>query len=88
MQIKKLALIGCCALAMTAYGTVFASEHEAAEEKAAKDDAADVAQEYAEKKQAEAEAAVRADAPDAKEKVGEAAAAKAVSSEMKKEAAE
>jgi hypothetical protein len=87
MQIKKLALIGFSALALTAYGFVFAGEDEAAKEKAAKDDAADVAQEYAEKKQEDAEAAVRADAPDAKEKVGEAAAAKAVSSEMKEEAA-
>jgi hypothetical protein len=87
MQIKKLALIGFSALALTAYGTVFA-EDDAAKEKKAVGDAADVAQEYSDEKQAEAEAAVKADAADASEKVGEAAASKAVASDLKKKAAE
>lgn len=90
MQIKKIALIGLSALALTAYGTVFASSHEkeVTEEKKAAMDAAEVAGEHAEKKQAEAEAAVMSGAADAEEKVGEAAEAKAVSSELHKKAAE
>ena len=89
MQIKKLALIGFSALALTAYGTIFATSHEgeAAKEKAAVDDAADVAQEMADKKQAEAESAVKAGDKDASEKVGEAAAAMDVAKELKEEAA-
>jgi hypothetical protein len=90
MQMKKLALIGFSALALTAYGTVFASSHEkeAAEEKKAAGDSAEVAKEYADEKQAEAETAVRSGAADAEEKVGEAADAKAVSSELHEKAAE
>ena len=90
MQIKKLALIGFSALALTAYGSVFAgSEAEkAAEEKKAAEAAADVMQQKADEKQGEAEAAVMAGEKDATEKVDEAAAAMGVASEMKKEAAE
>ena len=57
MQIKKLALIGFSALALTAYGTTFASSHEK-EDAAAKEDAqqeADAAQKVADEKQMEAE---------------------------------
>lgn len=85
MQMKKLALIGFSALALTAYGTLFA-EDDAAKEKKAVGDAADVAQEYSDVKQEEAEAAGEAGAADASEKVGEAAASKAVASELKEEA--
>ena len=90
MHIKKLTLIGFSALALAAYGNVFASSHEkeAAVEKEATSAAAEVAKEHADEKQAEAETAVRSGAADAEEKVGEAAEAKAVSSELHKKAAE
>lgn len=90
MQTRKLALIGFSALALTAYGSLFASSHEdtAAMEKKEVQEAADAAQKFADEKQGEAEAAVKAGAADAGAKVDEAAAAEDVAAKKKMKAAE
>lgn len=90
MQIKKLFLIGFSALAMTAYGAVFASSHEDAAAMAKKEaqEKADAAQKVADDRQAEAEAAVKAGSADAGAKVSGAAAAEEVAAEKMKKASE
>ena len=85
MQMKKLALIGFSALALTAYGSVFASD-DAAKEKKDVQEAADAAQKVADDRQAEAVTAVKEGAADAGAKVDSAAAAQGVAAEKMEEA--
>lgn len=87
MKIKKFALLGLSALALTAYGTVFAGD-DAEKAKAEAQATADAAQEVADERQAEAESAVKAGAEDAGAKVDSAAAAQGVASEKMQKAAE
>lgn len=87
MQMKKLALIAFSALALTAYGTLFASD-DAEKAKAEAQATADAGQKVADDRQAEAEAAVKAGAADAGAKVDSAAAAEGVAAEKMEKAAE
>ena len=89
MQMNKLALIGFSALALTAYGPVFASSHEDAAAMAKKEvqATADAAQKVADDRQAEAVEAVKEGAADAGSKVDSAAAAEEVASEKMEKAA-
>jgi hypothetical protein len=88
MQIKKLALIGFSAFALTAYGTVFAGDDAAAKEKMEAQETADAAQKVADDRQEEAVEAVKEGAADAGAKVDSAAAAQGVAADKMKKAAE